>query len=49
MDKFRTLLKNISPITDKEFADTISYFKELVLKKNEFFVEHKLHLLAREL
>lgn len=39
MNKFVTLLKTISPITDKEFADAISYFKELVLKKNEFFVE----------
>ena len=26
MDKFKQFLKNISPITDKEFADTISYF-----------------------
>lgn len=38
MDKFKRFLKNISPITDKEFADTISYFTEQNLKKGDFFV-----------
>ena len=39
MDKFKQFLKNISPITDDEFADTISYFTELNLQKGEFFVK----------
>lgn len=39
MDKFKQFLKNISPITDHEFADTISYFTEQNLKKGDFFVE----------
>lgn len=39
MDKFKQFLKNISPITDNEFADTISYFTELNLQKGEFFVK----------
>lgn len=38
MDKFKAFLKTISPITDQEFADTISYFTERHLLKNEFFV-----------
>jgi CRP-like cAMP-binding protein len=39
VDKFKQFLKNISPITDNEFADTISYFTELNLQKGEFFVK----------
>ena len=39
MDKFKQFLKNISPITDNEFADTISFFTELNLQKGEFFVK----------
>ncbi len=39
MDKFKQFLKNISPITDNEFADTISYFTEQHLKKGDFFVK----------
>ena len=39
MDKFKQFLKNISPITDNEFADTISYFAELNLQKGDFFVK----------
>lgn len=38
MDKFKRFLKNFAPISDKDYADTISYFKEQVLKKDEFFV-----------
>lgn len=39
MDKFKKFLKNIAPITDKEFADTISYFTEQNLQKGDFFVK----------
>ena len=39
MDKFKQFLKNISQITDNEFADTISYFTELNLQKGDFFVK----------
>ena len=39
MDKFRQFLKNITPITDKEFADTISCFSEQNLRKGDFFVK----------
>ncbi|NOT36629.1 MAG: Crp/Fnr family transcriptional regulator [Saprospiraceae bacterium] len=39
MDKFKQFLKNIAPITDKEFADSISVFTELHLKKGDFFVK----------
>lgn len=39
MDKFKDFLKNISPITDNEFANTITYFSELDLKKGDFFVK----------
>ena len=39
MDKFKQFLKQISPITDIEFADTISYFTEQNLKKGDFFVK----------
>lgn len=39
MDKFKHFLKNIAPISDKEFADTISYFTEQNLKKGDFFVK----------
>ncbi len=42
MDKFKQFLKKISPITDKEFADTISYFKEQNLKKGDFFVKQNI-------
>ena len=38
MEKFKQFLKNIAPITDAEFAETISFFKEQKLKKGEFFV-----------
>jgi CRP-like cAMP-binding protein len=38
VDKFKQFLKNISPITDSEFAETISYFSEQNLRKGEFFV-----------
>jgi CRP-like cAMP-binding protein len=39
VDKFKQFLKNISQITDNEFADTISYFTELNLQKGDFFVK----------
>lgn len=39
MDKFKQFLKNISPITDNEFADTISYFSEQILIKGDFFIK----------
>lgn len=39
MDKFKQFLKNIAPITDKEFADTISFFTKLNLQKGDYFVK----------
>lgn len=39
MDKFKEFLINIAPITDKEFADTISFFTEQNLQKGDFFVK----------
>jgi CRP-like cAMP-binding protein len=39
MTKFKHFLQAISPITDNEFVDTISYFTELNLKKDDFFVK----------
>jgi CRP-like cAMP-binding protein len=39
MDKFKHFLKNIAPITDSEFAESISLFTELNLKKGDFFVK----------
>jgi CRP-like cAMP-binding protein len=39
VDKFKTFLKSISPITDKEFADSIPYFSEQNLQKGDFFVK----------
>jgi len=39
LEKFKQFLKTIAPISDKEFADTISYFTELKLTKNEFFIK----------
>lgn len=38
MDKFKQFLTQITPITDKEFADTISFFAEHKLKKGDYFV-----------
>jgi CRP-like cAMP-binding protein len=39
VEKFKQFLKNIAPITDNEFADTISYFKEQHLQKGDFFIK----------
>ena len=39
MDKFKQFIQQIAPITDKEFADTIGYFAQQNLKKNDFFVK----------
>ena len=39
MDKFKQFLRNIAPITNKEFADTISFFTELNLQKGDFFAK----------
>lgn len=38
MEKFKQFLKSIAPVTDKEFAEIISYFSEQPLKKGDFFV-----------
>jgi CRP-like cAMP-binding protein len=39
MDQFKQFLKNIAPITDKEFDETIVYFNPLTLQKGEFLVQ----------
>jgi CRP-like cAMP-binding protein len=39
VDKFKQFLKKISPITETEFAETISYFTELNLQKGDYFVK----------
>ncbi len=39
MNKFKQYLKKISPITDIEFEETISYFKELKLRKGDYFLK----------
>lgn len=39
MDKFKTFLRQIVPISDVEFEETILYFKEINLNKNDFFVQ----------
>jgi CRP-like cAMP-binding protein len=39
VDKFKQFLKNISPITDNEFAETISCFSEQNLQKGDYFVK----------
>ena len=36
---FKFFLKSISPISDKEFGDTIIFFDKKILKKGEFFVQ----------
>lgn len=38
MDSFKHFLKNLAPITDKEFEDSLTYFTEQKLKKDDFFV-----------
>jgi len=39
VDKFKEFLKNITPISDLEYADSIPYFKEQNLRKGDYFVE----------
>lgn len=39
LDQFKQFLKSIAPISDNEFADTISYFTKQNFKKGDFFVE----------
>jgi CRP-like cAMP-binding protein len=39
VDKFKAFLQKISPISDQEFEQTQSNFKEITLKKGEFFVK----------
>jgi CRP-like cAMP-binding protein len=39
VEKFKTFLRQITPISDVEFAETIVYFKELVLHKGDYFVQ----------
>lgn len=38
MEKFKSFLRKIAPITDKEFDETLLYFKELKLQKDCTFV-----------
>lgn len=38
MDKFKQFFKKITPITDKEFADSIPLFSKQNLQKGDFFV-----------
>ena len=35
---FRKYLQQLTPISDKEFDDTVDFFKEQVLQKGDFFV-----------
>lgn len=39
MDKFKAFLRRIAPITDAEFEETILFFKEINLNKNDYFVQ----------
>lgn len=39
MDKFKQFLQQIAPITEGEFAATISYFKRQNIHKGDFFVQ----------
>ena len=39
MDKFKRFLKNIAPISENEFATTITFFTEQHLNKGEFFIK----------
>ncbi len=39
MNKFKQFLKSIAPITDEEFADSITFFSEQKLQKGDFFVK----------
>jgi CRP-like cAMP-binding protein len=39
MKKFKTFLQKIAPISDKEFDDSMLFFRTLTLKKGDFFVQ----------
>jgi CRP-like cAMP-binding protein len=39
MDKFKYFLRELAPITDKEFEETIYYFTNQNLKKGDFFAK----------
>ena len=39
MDKFKLYLRKLSQITDAEFTDAISYFREHSLNKGDYFVK----------
>lgn len=39
LHNFKNFLKRIAPISDKEFEDTVVFFKKVTLKKGDFFVE----------
>ncbi len=38
MSEFKQFLKSMTPITDEEFADSITFFSEQKLQKGDFFV-----------
>ena len=38
MDEFKQFIKNIAPISDKEFYNSLAYFREIHLQKGEYFV-----------
>ncbi len=39
MEKFKQFLRKIAPITDDDFVDTISFFREQSLEKGDFFTQ----------
>jgi CRP-like cAMP-binding protein len=39
VEQFKSFLQHIVPITETEFAEALFYFKELRLKKGDFFIE----------
>jgi CRP-like cAMP-binding protein len=39
MEKFKAFLRQIAPITDVEFEETILVFKEINLNKNDYFIQ----------
>jgi CRP-like cAMP-binding protein len=39
MEQFKTFLKQIAPITNEEFENSFSNFKEVTLLKNSYFVQ----------
>lgn len=39
MDELRTFLNSLTPISDKEFEESVAYFTKVNLQKGEYFVE----------